>query len=166
MAIFFRDITQPELQIANICTAVTNLFKSYIGDDKIKVSLIACKNKICESYLYISDDTSSVSIDDLNTHKTTAKSAILKQKMIVIENVNQKKKKDPFWCIGNSKIKSIIAYPICYGRETVFLICVTAKNKSFRKKDEKRFQFIFEEFGQRILLESYLLDIRNKCQDI
>lgn len=164
---FFQDITQPELQIANICIAITNLLKGYTEDEKIKVSLISCENRTFTSYLFISDETSSIEIEDLNNHDTTARKSMRTQKMIIIEDVNTKKQKESFWKAENSKIKSIIAYPICCGAKTVFVLCVTSKQEqTFKNRDEKIYQFLFEEFGRRILLESYLLEIRNKCQDI
>ena len=162
---FFQDITQPEMQIANICTAITNLLKGYTEDERIKVSLITCRDNQFISYLFISDETSSTEITDLNTHDTTAKQSMRKQKMIVIENVDKKTKKASFWKAGNSQIKSIITYPICCGGKTVFVLCVTSKQEqTFKNSDEKIYQFIFDEFGRR--LESYLLEIRTKCQDI
>ena len=38
--------------------------------------------------------------------------------------------------------------------------------KTFKNDETKKYQFLLEEFSQRILLESYLLEIRNKCTDI
>lgn len=164
---YFQDITQPELQIANICVAITNLLIGYSEDESIKVSLISCEKNMLTSYLFISDETSSIGIDDLNNHDSTARKSMQKQKMIIIEDVHRRKTKNSFWKGVNCKIQSIIAYPICCGGKTVFVLCVTSKQKqTFKNSDEKIYQFIFEEFGRRILLESYLLEIRNKCQDI
>ena len=164
---FFQDITQPELQIANICTTITNIFKSITEENNIKLTLISCKEKHLISYSYISDDSSSVNITELDSHNTTAREAMRKQKMFIIEDVDKIKGRIPFWKTTNSKIKSLISYPICCGGNTVFVLCIAAKSaKTFKNDETKKYQFLLEEFSQRILLESYLLEIRNKCTDI
>ena len=164
---YFQEITQPEMQIANICTTVTNIFKSITDEDKIKLTLISCKEKHLSSYSYMSDESSSVDILDLDIHNSTAREAMKKQKMFVIEDVDRITGKIPFWKAPNSKIKSLIAYPICCGASTVFVLCIAAKNaRTFKKEETKKYNFLLEEFSQRILLESYLLEIRNKCTDI
>lgn len=166
-SLFFQEITQPEMQIANICTTIANLIKGYTDDEQIKLSLIMCRDGMFESYLYLSDESSSVEIRDMNQKPTTAKEAMRKQKMIIIEDVDKIKKKEVFWKAPNSKIKSVITYPICCGSKTVFVVCITSKQSgTFQTKNEKIYQFILEEFSRRILLESYLLEIRRKCQDI
>ena len=86
--IFFKEITQPELQIANICTSITNLLKGYTSDDRIKLSLITCADRKLSSYFYISDETSSIKIEELNHHNSTAKKTLEIQRMIIIENVS------------------------------------------------------------------------------
>lgn len=164
---YFQEITQPEMQIANICTTVANIFKSLTDENKIKLTLISCKEKHLSSYSYMSDESSSVDILDLDTHTSTAREAMRKQKMYVIEDVERIKKENPFWKAPNSKIKSLIAYPICCGGTTVFVLCIAAKTaRTFKEEESKRYSFLLEEFSQRILLESYLLEIRNKCTDI
>lgn len=165
--VFFKEITQPDMQIANICSTIANLIKGYTNDEQIKLSLIMCQNEKFNSYLYISDESSSVKIKDMNQKATTARESMLKQIMIIIENVDNIKKEDVFWKAPKSKIKSVITYPICSGGKTVFVVCISSKQSdTFQKKNEKLYDFILEEFSRRILLESYLLEIRKKCHDI
>lgn len=164
---FFQEITQPEVQIANICNTITNLMKGFAEDEQIKLSLLVCQDNQFQSYLYISDESSSVEINDMNIKPTAAKETMKKQKMMIIEDVDNKKKKDVFWKAPNSKIKSVITYPISCGNKAAFVVCITSKQSgAFQVKNEKIYQFILDEFSRRILLESYLLEIRKKCQDI
>ena len=166
-AAFFQEITQPEMQIANICTTITNIFKSITDENNIKLTLISCKDKHLISYSYLSDESSSIEISELDKHNSTARETMKKQKMIIVEDVDKIKDKVPFWKRPNSKIKSLISYPICSGGNTVFVLCITAKNpKIFKDNTIKQYQFLLDEFGKRILLESYLLEIRNQCIDI
>lgn len=160
---YYLDITQPEIQIGGICDTITNLFKSITNEDSIKLTLISCKDNKLDSYLVMPDENSSVNLDDLNNHKSTARHVMKNKKICIIEDVQNLKKSTPFWKSSNLKIKSLIAYPICCGSNTTFVMCISAKKINvFTNKDSDKYQFLLNEFSQRILLESYLLEIKNK----
>ncbi len=151
------------IKLSTICTAISCLLGRAVESDglketeiNIKLSLIECENNYLKAYLFKSDATPSTKIEELNNHDTAARRTMQTRKMMIIENVDEKKENEFFWKAENSRIKSIITYAICSGSDTLYVLCATAKQEgTFKKCNEKVYEQIFGEFGERILLENY-----------
>jgi len=79
--------------------------------------------------------------------------------MVIIEST-EKLEKNWFYSTSSS-IKSILCYPIKIGKNIEFIITITSKNENeFKKEEKSTYQLILDELSSRIILESYLNQIK------
>lgn len=163
----FATITQPLQQIIKIFDGVKYSFSKICKDEDIKVSIIKCSNNKLSNYIYHSDDAPNISIEQLIQNKSTARHVISKKKPLLIQNTDKKYllNSKPWFYKGENDIcdiKSIYCFPVKSGNQIIFIVTLTSKEPlTFRNKHKNAYDFMLNEFGSRLILESYLLDIKH-----
>lgn len=157
----FNDITQPLLQMNEVIKNIVSYFEYITNDHTIKCSLLRVKNSVNFEYFICLDGEPTTDIVVINNNKSTASICVRDHKIIVVENTCAKNAKFKHSFGSNSTHKSIICFPVSKGPNIAYVISVTSKNENaFRKKDEKIYEFVLEQFGKRLILETYLSSIK------
>ena len=157
----FNDITQPLLQMNEVIKNIVSYFEYITNDHTIKCSLLRVKNSVNFEYFICLDGEPTTDIVVINNDKSTASICVRDHKIIVVENTCAKNAKFKHSFGSNSTHKSIICFPVSKGPNIAYVISITSKNENtFRKKDEKIYEFVLEQFGKRLILETYLSSIK------
>jgi len=160
--IILSDVIKPTEQILKIFEGINFIFKKLTDNDLIKISIIECENQKMFKYLYQSDDEARTNIDELNQKRSTARQCITKKRLVIHQKTNGLISRH--WFYGdNKRIKSIMCFPIISGKNTLYVISLTSKeDNTFKEKDRIKYELIFEQLSNRIMLESYLSILINK----
>lgn len=156
----FITITQPKKQYHTICTALMSLLSRMLDNNEIKLNLVRySKGKFKSLEVSTSADDTSESIPKFLNNDTMAKASAIKKKMLIMEC---KGDIDTFYedsC--GSNIHSMITYPVCNEEGTRYVICLSSHTDyTFKRSNEKIYGLILSEFGKRLILESYLDDLK------
>lgn len=159
----FLTITQPKKQYHKICTALLSLLSRMLDDNEIKLNLVRFSNgKFKSLEVSTSADDTSKSIPKFLNNDTMAKASAINRQMLIMEC---KGDIDSFYegsC--GSNIHSMITYPVCNEEGARYVICLSSHaDYTFKKRDEKVYNLILSEFGKRIILESYLDDLKGQA---
>jgi hypothetical protein len=159
----FREIAQPIIQKTEIVKNIASFFSFFCNDHTVKVSLLWIDEANTIDYFIWLDGEPATDIKILNNKKSTAKYCLEEKKTILVEDTEKRNVKF-MPNIGNtSNTKSIICHPVLKGSNIKYIICITSRNRnSFTGKNLKRFQYALEQFSKRIVLESYLDEIKEK----
>lgn len=157
----FKEITQPILQIQEIIKNISSFFEHIKSDTTIKCSLLRVKpNNTIEHFICL-DGQPTADDSIINQKSSTASNCLQTKSMVVVENTD---KKDALFAHAHgatSSNKSIICYPIKKGKQVEFIISITSRmEKCFNNAEIKKYEYILEQFGKRIVLESYLNQIK------
>lgn len=161
-AAVFREITQPRIQMTEILKNLVVFFDKITGDDTIKAALISCSNDQLMNFFMQTEDLPSVSIDSLNSNKSTAKVCLSSKKPKIVHDTQKKR---IFWDDnGQTNIKAIICYPVKHGNQVDYILSITSKkaNTFVNIGDKAIFEFL-KEYEHRICLEHYLLILKGEA---
>jgi hypothetical protein len=159
----FREITQPIIQKTEVVKNIASFFSFFCNDHTVKVSLLRIIENNTIDYFISLDGEPATDIEILNNKKSTAKYCLEEKKTILVEDTERRNVKFMPNIGDTSNTKSIICHPILKGSSIKYIICITSRNKnSFLKKNLKRFQYALEQFSKRIVLESYLDEIKER----
>lgn len=157
----FKEITQPILQIQEIIKNISSFFEHIKSDTTIKCSLLRVKpNNSIEHFIYLDGQPTA---DDtiINQKTSTASNCLLTKSIVVVEDTDKKKVPFAHTHGTTSPNKSIICYPIKKGKQVEFIISITSRmKKSFNNTEKIKYEYILEQFSKRIVLESYLNQIK------
>lgn len=157
----FMNITQPLLQIEDLLSGLCNLFTDYYGISDIKGTIITCKDGKLKDYLVVcGDDQPTTTILQLSRNNSLAKATLNSRKICVAEDANTDKNfYHPQGCI----ISSAVCFPIFRGSDICMIACLTSKTEySFKRSLTEQYKQIFSYFESRMLLESYLLELKSQ----
>lgn len=157
----FSSITQPILQIEDLCSGLCNIFSDYYGMSDIKGTVITCRDGKLKDYLVVcGDEQPTTSIAELSRENSLVKKALNSRTICVAEEA--KKDKNFYHPVG-CNICSAICLPIFRGSDINMIVCITSKtNAAFKRSNIKQYRQIFSYFESRMLLESYLLELKSK----
>lgn len=160
----FTTITQPKQQYHSICTALLSLISRMLDDNDVKLNLVSYSNgKFISLEVSTSADDTSESIPAFLNNNTMAKFSAINKKMLIMEC---KGDVESFYedTINGSHIRSMITYPVCNEEGARYVICLSSHvDYTFKRRDEKLYNLILSEFGKRIILESYLDDLKGQA---
>lgn len=160
-ATIFREITKPRDQIEEIFKNIVDVFRKLCDDNKIKGSLIECKNNEMNEYFIASDTNQGITVDEMKHNESTAKWSLKNIEIGLIENTDITY--DVWYYRKNKKCKSILCAPVIDGSEISFILCLTSKTPyCFKRNNLEIYQYVLEEFFHRINLEYYLLSMKRR----
>lgn len=151
-----NDVIKPTEQMSKIFEGFMYIFKKITDNDHIKVSIIECKDQKMSKYLYKSDDDARTDIEELNEKRSTARQCCAKKRLVIYDSTANLIRRH--WFYGDkARIKSIMSYPVMSGKKILYVISVTSKvENTFKEKERKKYELIFEQLSYRLMLESYL----------
>lgn len=157
----FSNITQPILQIEDLCSGLCNILSDYCGVSDIKGTVITCRDGKLKDYLAVcGDEQPTTSISELSKGNSLAKKALGSRTICVAEEASKDKN---FYHPTGCNICSAICLPIFRGSDINMIVCMTSKTKAaFKRSNIKQYRQIFSYFESRMLLESYLLELKTK----
>ena len=157
----FRKVTQPRLQILEIFKNSVDVFRKVCENTSIKGSLIECQNNEIKHYFAQTDINPGINIDELKRYNTTARYVLQTKELGIVEDTRYPEKV-PYYK-KSKKCKSIMCFPVVDGENVIFIISFTASSYGcFKEKMREHYHFIFNEFGSRLILENYLLQLKRR----
>lgn len=159
----FTTITQPQEQVRIICQVIFSFFKEFVNEGNLKFILVSCSSgRFIRVINCTSADDTSKTLPSFLNHKTMAKDCADKKKILIMECKGDKNVQFYESRKKKSNINSMITYPICNEETTRYVLCLSSHEEfTFKNRDKKVYELILKEFGKRIILESYLNDLKN-----
>ena len=157
----FLDITRPDIQMTQIISQLNIFFRMKYQDETINVNLLKVqdRNRI-EHFVSLSGQKTDDSI--LCKKESTAKACFNSKEICIIENTD--KEHSHFVQSDNKKIKSIICYPIQIDSKVKYIISITSsRTKTFKKSQKELYEYVLEQFSNRIILENSLDTLKEKA---
>lgn len=153
-----HSVMKPDGCIIEIMTQLSYSMRE-MHTNSVKVSLIEVfDDHMKDPYVFHSEEAeaATISILELNTEETTAREALTTKKLILISDVS-KPSKHWFFNKETTNIKSIVCYPILYGSEVKYIVCMTSSSaRMFKKSMKAKYKYILDEYGSRIMLETHI----------
>lgn len=165
----FLKITQPGVQIEQIVEAIWSFYGRNIeaNSERVKVSLMqwnAARGHLTFYYHHPPFDSPTAPESLFRDSNTVAGKAYFEGHIVVCEDVQ---KGGEYQAFGDNGPGSMFAYPVkddLSGKTTFVINVVSTRPRRFLRKHADELKYQMEVFGDRLVLESQLLDLKQRVE--